>query len=115
VVFGNAATRRNLTAVVDPQQRFTHLERYTTMRAILVPAAIAATLALAPVAFAAQTATGTIKTIDATGHKLTMSDGTVYMLPKDFKTSSLKPGEKVTVTFDTKGANHEASSVTPAK
>ena len=85
------------------------------MRAFLVPAAIAATLALAPIAFAAQSATGTIKSLDAKDHRLTLSDGTVYMLPKAYKTSGLKVGEKVMISFDMKAGNHEAISVTPAK
>ena len=85
------------------------------MRAFLVPAAIAATLALAPIAFAAQSATGTIKALDANHHSLTLSDGTVYMLPRAYQTSRLKVGEKVMISFDMKGGNHEAISVTAAK
>lgn len=115
-VSGSTPMRRDLTAVIAARLRSAHLERYTTMRAFLIPAVAAATLALGHVAFAAaQSTTGTIKALDANGHKLTLSDGTVYMLPKTTSTSSLKVGEKVIINYDMKGGNHEAISVKAAK
>jgi len=82
------------------------------MRALLVPAAVAAFLAVSPVAFAAsQTATGAIKSFDLKTQTLTLADGTTYMLPAGFKDPGLKVGEKVQVSWDMQGGKHEASQV----
>lgn len=82
------------------------------MRALLVPVAVAASLSLAPVAFAAaKNASGAIKAYDAKSHSLTLSDGTTYMLPAKLKTSGLKVGEKVQISFETKGDAHNATAV----
>ncbi|WP_024587921.1 DUF1344 domain-containing protein [Aliihoeflea sp. 2WW] len=85
------------------------------MRALLIPAAIAAGLALAPAAFAAETATGMIKTIDAKAHTLTLDNGTIYTLPSSFKEKDLKVGEKVNIHWDMRAGKHQASSVTAVK
>lgn len=82
------------------------------MRAFLVPAAFAAMLAAAPIAFAAtQTATGAVKSFDLKAQTLTLADGTTYMLPSNFKDPGLKIGEKVSVSWDMQGGKHEASQV----
>lgn len=83
------------------------------MRALLIPAALAASFALAPAAFAAaaHNSTGAIKTIDAKTHSLTLADGSTYMLPAKFNASHLKVGEKVQVSWEMKGKLHDATSV----
>lgn len=82
------------------------------MRALLVPVAVAASLSLAPAAFAAtKSASGAIKAYDAKAHSLTLSDGTTYMLPAKLKTPGLKVGEKVQISFDTKAGAHNATAV----
>ncbi|MBN9036604.1 MAG: DUF1344 domain-containing protein [Rhizobiales bacterium] len=86
------------------------------MRALLVPAAVAALLATAPFALAAtQTATGTVKAFDMKAHTLTLNDGVVYQLPAGFKDPGLKAGAKVEVSWDMQAGKHEASKVTLAK
>lgn len=82
------------------------------MRMYLIPAAIAASLAFAPVAFAAaQHATGTVKAFDAKAMTLTLADGSVYSLPKAFKNPGLKAGEKVTIAGQTSGKTRSAETV----
>lgn len=85
------------------------------MRVILAPAVLAAALALAPVAFAAQSAAGSIKALDMTTHTLTLDNGTVYYLPTTFKDPGLKVGEKVSIQWDMKDGKHQAQSVTITK
>lgn len=85
------------------------------MRALFFPAALAAGLALAPAAFAAQTTTGMVKSIDAKAHTVTLDDGTTYALPSSFKDKDLKVGEKVAINWDMKAGKHQAETVTPAK
>jgi len=83
------------------------------MRAFIIPAAIAASIALAPAAFAAaaQSSTGAIKAYDAKAHTITLTDGTTYMLPAKYKAAGLKPGERVQISWQLKGNMHDATSV----
>ncbi len=86
------------------------------MRKYLIPAAIAASFAFAPAAFAAmQQANGTIKSFSAKNATLTLTDGSVYMLPKTFKNPGLKAGEKVNIDWDMHGKNKMAQSVSIVK
>lgn len=85
------------------------------MRALFIPVAVAAGLALAPAAFAAETTTGMIKSIDSTAHTVTLDNGTVYNLPAMAKENSMKVGDKVSVTWDMKAGKHQAETVTMAK
>jgi hypothetical protein len=87
------------------------------MRALLIPAAIAAILTAAPVAFAGDdavgtftgTATGIVKSVDVKADLLTMSDGSVYVLPAG--APHLKAGEKIRVTFDVQGPRRVADHI----
>lgn len=83
------------------------------MRGFLAPALVAASLSLAPAAFAgtANSATGSIKTYDAKTHSIVLTDGVRYMLPAKFKTEGLKPGAKVEVSWVMKGKRHDATSI----
>lgn len=82
------------------------------MRALVVPAALAAFFGASLIAFAAQTTTGTVKDIDVKAKTLTLSDGTVYTLPGKFKNSSkIKNGEKVQLSWDMKDGKHMATKV----
>ncbi|EBX4817032.1 DUF1344 domain-containing protein [Salmonella enterica subsp. enterica] len=83
------------------------------MRTLLASAALAASMALAPAAFAAsaQTSTGSIKTYDAKAHSITLDDGTTYMLPAKFKASGLKAGEKVQVSWTMTNGAYDATAV----
>lgn len=81
------------------------------MRALLIPAAFAAILAVSPAAFAAQTAAGQVKDFDLKAGTLTLNDGTTYMLPSGFKDPGLRAGEKVQVSWDMQRGKHTADSV----
>lgn len=85
------------------------------MRSLALPLVFLAALGSAGIAFAQTKVEGTIKSIDMKAHTLTLSDGTVYMLPADFKDPGLKAGEKVAVEWAMKGTQHEATSVTVVK
>ncbi|SHL34114.1 DUF1344 domain-containing protein [Roseibium suaedae] len=81
------------------------------MRRLIVPALAAAVLATSSAAFAAQTATGTVKSIDAKHKTITLSDGAVYHMPAKWKNPGLKQGAKVAVTFDKQNGANNASQV----
>ncbi len=70
------------------------------MRSFLIPAAAAALFAAVSLAAAAE-ATGKVETVDTTGMKITLEDGSTYILPDDFDATSLKPGATVAITYDT--------------
>lgn len=83
------------------------------MRTLLVPAAVAAILATSALSFAAtqQHSTGTIKAYDAKAQTLTLADGMVYALPKNFNDPGLKAGEKVTINWEMKGSTRTVDQV----
>ena len=81
------------------------------MRVLLSNLAIVSILATPALALAAQSATGTVKDYNKASMSLTLADGTVYHLPKGFHDPGLKAGEKVTISFDMSGKNHEAKTV----
>lgn len=75
------------------------------MRSKIVAAVlVTAVMSVASASFAAgMVATGTIKALDAKALTVTMVDGSIYTLPKDFKITAFKVGEKVTLTYEAKG------------
>lgn len=82
------------------------------MRVIIAPVALAAALALTPVAFAAaHKSTGAVRAFDMKAHTLTLSNGTVYYLPAHFKDPGLQVGKKVSVSWTKKGGKYDASRV----
>jgi len=85
------------------------------MRGFVFPAVIAAVLATSPFAFAAETATGAVKTFDAKTHMLTLQDGITYNLPLMFKDPGLKAGTKVSVVWEMKDGKRVADAVTIQK
>lgn len=84
------------------------------MRALLVPAALAA-LSLAPAALAAESATGTVKSLDMKAHTLTLGNGRIYHLPTSFADPGLKAGEKVQISWAMQNGHRDASAVTVVK
>ena len=60
---------------------------------------------------AAQMMTGEVKSIDAPKNHLVLSSGETFGLAKDVDATKLKPGEKVSVTFDMKNGKMRASKV----
>lgn len=83
------------------------------MKAIVLGAALAASLALGSTAFAAAPATveGMIKSLDVKADTLTLNTGAVFHLGKSVKLASLKAGEKVKITFKKVGNADEATAV----
>lgn len=59
----------------------------------------------------ADTASGTIKSIDAAKHVVTFDNGKQYVADSAVDLSKLKAGEKVTVTYAVKNGTNEASAV----
>ena len=72
-------------------------------------------LAGSALAAAAQTATGVIKTIDPDKKDIVLDSGGTYMLPAKFDLKKIKVGEKVKVTYTTKGEDMVASKVVASK
>ncbi|HSM42444.1 MAG TPA: DUF1344 domain-containing protein, partial [Afifellaceae bacterium] len=66
-------------------------------------------------AFAADMATGTVKSFDLTTHGLTLDNGTVYTLPANFRDPGLMVGEKVNISWEMKNGKHMADGVTIQK
>ena len=82
------------------------------MRSKILPLVLVASMSFGAVAFAAATDTkGVIKAVDEKAMTVTLEDGSVYKLPAGFKLADLKVGEKVTVSWEAKGSDKEASAV----
>lgn len=81
------------------------------MRRFFVPAVAAALIASTSLAFAAQTAKGTVESFDAKSRILTLDTGSVYHMKKGFKNPGLKAGEQVVVTYDMKNGENMATGV----
>lgn len=82
------------------------------MRYLLASVVVATGLAMSPAVFAAsQTATGAIKSIDASAHSIVLANGMKYALPTNFNAKSLKAGERVQISWTMKGKDHAATSV----
>jgi hypothetical protein len=81
------------------------------MRKSLVTAALAATF-LTTAAFAASTIdTGTIKSLDAVKHLVTLADGKVFEAPAGWSFTTYKVGDKVKVTYELQGGKMMASAI----
>lgn len=86
------------------------------MRTLLVTAATAALLATSSLSFAAtQQASGTVKVFDSKAMTLTLADGDIYNLPKNFKDPGLKAGEHVKISWEMSGSKRVAEKVTVTK
>src|SRR5262245_32433647 len=88
--------------------------RRTLMKKIcclLVLSVIAFVMVLAPIAWAADVQ-GKIKSVDPTGHMVTLADGTQLTLPPTLKIEkqSLKPGANVKATYEEKDGQKVATA-----
>jgi Protein of unknown function (DUF1344) len=77
----------------------------------LVPLALLGVLAVSGSAFAADQATGEIKTLNAANHQLTLSDGQKFSVTKDVNLRDFEIGQTVDVTYDIKNGRKMASSI----
>jgi ribosomal protein S1 len=86
--------------------------------ALLVLAAIAVAMVLAPVAWA-EDVQGKIKSVDASGKMVTLDDGTRLMIPPTLtvEKQALKPGATVKASYEEKDGQKVATSfmVMPAR
>lgn len=85
------------------------------MRRNFAATALVALLVAAPMVQAATMTNGAIKAFDLKAMTLTLDNGISYKLPAGFKDPGLKVGEKVTIAWAMKGADHDASAVTILK
>jgi len=84
------------------------------MRKLIVAVGAAALFAASSMAALAADATGAIQSIDTTTNTVTLSDGTVYVLPAGFDAASIKVGDNVTITFEEADGKMTATEVVPA-
>lgn len=68
----------------------------------------------APVKAGAAATVGAVKSIDTATHQLTLMDGAVYQLPSDMKVGVMKPGDAVSLVWQTVGTSKEIVSISPA-
>jgi Cu/Ag efflux protein CusF len=85
------------------------------MRAFLVPAMAAFALAASSAAFAAEKATGVVKSFDASAHTLTLDNGATYMLEGKAMSAKVKAGEKVEVKYVMKDGKQVAHKIKEVK
>ncbi len=83
------------------------------MRKSLVALSAAALLGAVSIANAADVS-GTIQSIDTSGKTITLDNGQTFQLGTDVDASTLKVGEKVTVTYTGSGDSMQATAVAPA-
>jgi hypothetical protein len=75
---------------------------------------VLAASACSTAAFAAST-TGTITSVNKKGDSITLSDGKTFTLPEGIEAETLKPGEKVIVTYTIKKGKAAVSSIRPTQ
>ena len=81
------------------------------MRKSLVTAALAATFLSTAAVAASITDTGTIKSLDAVKHLVTLADGKVFEAPAGWSFTTYKVGDKVKVTYELQGGKMMASQI----
>ena len=85
------------------------------MRALFASAVIISSIAMVPAAFAAsQSVTSTVKAYHS-GQSLTLANGDMFLLPRNFKDPGIKTGGKVKVAYEKTGKKLQAEMVTIVK
>jgi Protein of unknown function (DUF1344) len=80
-------------------------------KTLVAPLFVIGSLAVAAPAFAADKASGEIKTLDAAKHQLVLADGKSFQVSKKVDLTKFKVGETVNVTYKTKNGAMSASAV----
>ena len=80
------------------------------MKKLLATLAAAALLASTGLASAAESQ-GKVKSVDESKMEMTLEDGTVYQLGAAVMIKELKPGQEVTVSYETKDGKNHADKV----
>lgn len=73
----------------------------------------AALLMSASMVLAAE-ASGSVKSVSEKSHEVVMDNGQTYVFSAKEDLSKVKAGEKVKITYETKGGKHEATAISPA-
>jgi Cu/Ag efflux protein CusF len=109
--------RSSMFAAIEGHRASTHEQGRTIMslKRSLAAALVGSLIAGSALAAAAQTATGVIKTIDPDKKDIVLDSGATYMLPAKFDLKKISVGEKVKVTYTTKGDEMVASKVVTSK
>lgn len=83
------------------------------MRSFLLPVVTLAAIGFASASMAGTTSSvsGTIKSIDAKAHSVTLADGHVYALPSSVKMQALKVGEKLKLSLSQNGKSEAVTQV----
>ncbi|WP_157944564.1 DUF1344 domain-containing protein [Mangrovicella endophytica] len=84
------------------------------MKRLVVSATVLSALLVSGGAFAA-TATGTVKAMDVSKHTVTLKNGETFTVAPSVKLSTLKAGEKVSITYTKSGTAMSASKIMAAK
>lgn len=58
---------------------------------------------------------GTIQTIDPANHKITLADGTSFMVGEEVAMDTLQPGDEIRVSYEDRGGQPVATGVTVTK
>jgi hypothetical protein len=69
------------------------------MKKLMIAVGAAALLSASTLVAYADEASGTITSVDPTSGSVTLSDGKVYFLPQTVAATTVKVGDKVTITF----------------
>jgi len=82
----------------------------------IIPAVLVASMFVgSALAAAALSVTGVIQTIDTAKNDIVLQTGETFTLPAKFDVKKIKVGEKVKVTYTTKGNDMVASKVVASK
>jgi hypothetical protein len=85
------------------------------MKKLMIAVGAATLLAASSLAALADSASGTIQSVDPTAMTVTLDDGNTYKLPAGFDAASLQVGSKVNIEFSKdSGGTNAATAVTPA-
>jgi len=84
------------------------------MNKTLVSFATVAMIAIAGTALADESQ-GKIKMVDPAAKTLVLEDGTMYQVGDNVAIDSLKPGQEVSVSYETKDGQHLANEITVQK
>jgi Cu/Ag efflux protein CusF len=84
------------------------------MQKHVLAAAVAALMMSPSLALAWSDVTGTINSIDQKSHQVTLDNGQTYTVETGVSLASFKPGDKVTISTESKNGANTANKVTKA-
>jgi Cu/Ag efflux protein CusF len=84
------------------------------MQKHIIGAIVAAVVMGPSLALAAGDITGTINSVDPKSHQVTLDNGQTYSVDAGVSLAAFKPGDKVTVSTETKNGTNTATKITKA-